>query len=81
MNVFTGIGFASVIVAIGLSSLVASARFQTAYALERAALFTTIGLCVVAILVARVGSVRTAVPIVVSAAIVAMNAIGTLFSQ
>lgn len=80
-NLFTGVGFAAVTLAAGLWALVASAIFQSAFLLERVVLFTSVGLCVVAMIVARFGSVRTAVPIMAGALIVALNSIGTVYAQ
>jgi len=80
-NVFTGFGFAAVAVATSLWLLVASAVFESAFALERLALFASVGLCIIAMVMARFGSIRTAVPIMAGALVVALNSIGTAYAQ
>jgi hypothetical protein len=81
VNIFTGLGFAAVVVATGLWFLVASAVFESAFALERIVLVASVGLCVFAMVMARSGSIRTALPIMVVALVVALNSIGAVYAQ
>lgn len=75
-KVFAGIGFLAVMLAMALS-VVLPERF----ALRRLVLFTNVGSCVTAIVVAKFGSRRTALPIVAGAFVVALNAVGTLYGD
>ena len=81
MNVFTSVGFLSVLAAVGLWFVGLISFGSSSYAFERIVLFTSVGFCLAAIVAARFGSLRTSVPIVAAALIVALNAIGTVFMQ
>jgi hypothetical protein len=81
VNVFTSVGFLAVLAAVGLWFLALASFGSSSYAFERVVLFTSVGLCFGAIVLARFGSLRTAVAIVTAALVVALNAIGTVLMQ
>jgi predicted aspartyl protease len=80
-NMFTSAGFLAVLAAVGLWFFGLASFGSSSYAFERAVLFISVGLCLAAIVVARFGSLRTSIPIVTAALVVALNAIGTVFMQ
>jgi hypothetical protein len=80
-NLFTGLGFSAVMIATGLWALVAGAVFQGTFALERLLLFMSVGLCMTAVVVARLGSRRAILPIVTGALLIALNSIGAVYAR
>jgi hypothetical protein len=80
-NTLTMVGFLAVMIAVGLCFFASASFGSRGYGFERLVLFTSVGLCIVAIAIARFGSSRTIVPIVTAALVVALNAIGAALMQ
>ncbi len=80
-NIFTGVGFLSVLLAIGFWLFVETLGGSAGHQFERLILFVSIGLCTIAIAVAKFGNARITASIISAALVVALNAIGTMFMR